>query len=843
MMTKATRGDRFRRARWTLRVVCAMAILSSGVAHGGVWTSHGPRGGIVRALAVDPTNPSTVYAATSSGGIFKSTNGGNAWSSSSNGIPSLSSYIITDVAVDPATPSRVYATAQTGPDFGLLRSTNGGASWTFDATVQATAIAIDPATPTTLWAVGGADLLKSIDAGLTWSPVLTGYHTFSVAIDPVTPNTVYVGSLDWLLKTIDGGAHWNPVGAGLPSNLQHIPAIAIDPGTPTTLFVGTTVGIYRSIDAGMSWAPVGPAGFYVQALKVDATDPDVVYAGGLGPDDVSVYKSVDGGVSWDPTPLSESTNALALVGPMTLLAGTADTGMFKTTDAAVTWGPANTGLTATAVFSVATNPAQSGNVYSGTLRNGVVRSSDAGGSWTQTTPFYTQGVASIAVDPSAPGTVYAGDGATYGVYKTIDDGDTWTHLNSTNAPLNAYALQLDPSNPSIVYAGVVFGGIIKSPDGGATWTPVNNGAYGIIVSLAIDPSAPMTLYAGAAADDPVAGVFKTTNGGAQWTPANGGLGPVAKKATWGLAVDPFNTAAVYAAFEDAGVYKTIDGGGQWFPVNNGLTSFKVSSIVVDPVIPDTAFVATHDKGVFTTSDGGNSWYPTNAGLTNLDVSALAVEPGRLYAGTIGGGTFVTTVDANSTTTTSTTPTTTSTSLVPPVVLGRSLTIRDPQPGASGNPAKRKIVATASESASTDALDVATLIANGATVTITTFGQVPSSQTFGMPGPWSPLGTTGARYNDKAGVNGSVKSAVVSKSASGTLQIKVNILGKLGPGPQPHVTVVPPNPGFAAMMVLQVNGGGTYCVGYGDAAGGVVSNGGAVYFKISNPTVATCTINS
>jgi hypothetical protein len=63
---------------------------------------------------------------------------------------------------------------------------------------------------------------------------------------------------------------------------------------------------------------------------------------------------------------------------------------------------------------------------------------------------------------------------------------------------------------------------------------------------------------------------------------------------------------------------------------------------------------------------------------------------------------------------------------------------------------------------------------------------PSSQTFSMPAPWTPLGTTGVRYVDNKGVNGQVKLAQLSKTAKGTFELKVKIQGKLGPGEQPHV---------------------------------------------------------
>ena len=304
-----------------------------------------------------------------------------------------------------------------------------------------------------------------------------------------------------------------------------VEALAIDPTTPATLYAGTRSGVFKSIDAGLHWAGLGLGVLDCQALVIDAADSDVVYAGGLGADDVSVYKSVDGGANWVASPVEEFTNALALLGSTTLLAATNDVGMFKTTDAAATWAPSNTGLVATAVLSLATNPAQPGSAYAGTVRNGVVRTTNGGDSWNETTPFYTVGVTAVAFDPATPGTAYAGDGATHGVFKTIDDGATWNAVGLSNgAPVNAYALVVDPSSPSNVYAGGVLEGVLKSPNGGQSWTSMNTGLWPIVLSMAIDPSAPATLYAGT---DPVgapfSGVFKTTNGGTSWSPVNTGL--------------------------------------------------------------------------------------------------------------------------------------------------------------------------------------------------------------------------------------------------------------------------------------------------------------------------------
>jgi hypothetical protein len=67
--------------------------------------------------------------------------------------------------------------------------------------------------------------------------------------------------------------------------------------------------------------------------------------------------------------------------------------------------------------------------------------------------------------------------------------------------------------------------------------------------------------------------------------------------------------------------------------------------------------------------------------------------------------------------------------------------------------------------------------------------------------------------------------LVTKSRSGVVKLTATILGKLGQGRQPHIVVVPPNPGTKAQARLQVTGGATYCVGFGGAAGGTVFNDG------------------
>jgi hypothetical protein len=174
---------------------------------------------------------------------------------------------------------------------------------------------------------------------------------------------------------------------------------------------------------------------------------------------------------------------------------------------------------------------------------------------------------------------------------------------------------------------------------------VSNGLAPLPVSLAIDPAAPGTLYAGT---DPgtsttaFPGIYKTTNSGGSWSQVNTGLPSVGGTTVWSLALDP-DTGAVYAGLEDLGVWKTINGGASWTPANNGLTSLDVTSLRVDPNLPDTVYAGTESGGVFRSVNGGAAWAPINDGLYNTWVTSLAATgPGRVLAGSGGNGVFVVT---------------------------------------------------------------------------------------------------------------------------------------------------------------------------------------------------------
>src|SRR5262245_395900 len=165
------------------------------------------------------------------------------------------------------------------------------------------------------------------------------------------------------------------------------------------------------------------------------------------------------------------------------------------------------------------------------------------------------------------------------------------------------------------------------------------------------------------------------------------------------------------------------------------------------------------------------------------------------------------------------------------VLGKSFSVKDPDPGV--DPSKRSLTAFGTEPTSDNTV-VGDPVSNGATIEIVANGGTPSDQIFALPpgvfvkggAGWKTVGNpvSGYAYKDGTGLNGPVVSAYVKMNPkNGLFSVKATVKAVLGPGPQPHVSVVPPAPGTDGGMIFRITGGDAYCVVFGGAAGGVVTN--------------------
>jgi len=284
---------------------CLLLVSAGPPAGAATWKSIGPHWGSVEAIAVSPQSPSVIFAGSiggrtfsgvntaSSGGIFKSVDGGSTWEQ-------ISSLGARSIAADPKNVSVVYA----GSPSDIFKSTDGGASWTgLNSGLQSAVLTIDPLVPSTLYASTTAGFYKSTNGGSTWALKASGSGRY--VVDPVTPSTLYRAADSGIAKSADGGETWTILNNGLPSGSAY--PLAVDPKSPAIIYAGNYVpAIFKSLDGGASWSQV----FQVsgnhpstQACVIDPLNPAILYLA-IREVDYSfhswgtVLKSADGGASW-----------------------------------------------------------------------------------------------------------------------------------------------------------------------------------------------------------------------------------------------------------------------------------------------------------------------------------------------------------------------------------------------------------------------------------------------------------------------------------------------------------------------------------------------------------------
>jgi photosystem II stability/assembly factor-like uncharacterized protein len=249
---------------------------------------------------------------------------------------------------------------------------------------------------------------------------------------------------------------------------------------------------------------------------------------------------------------------------------------------------------------------------------------DVTGTWSPINSGLTNTqVYALAIDRSNPSIIYAGTNG--GVFKTTDWGSNWSAMNSGLTSTQVSALAINPSNTSVLYAGTA-GGLFKSADGGMNWR-ASGMTYGGVEALAIDPSDYSIIYQGT-----LVGVFKSADGGETWS--NCGL-PYEVTA---LAIDPSNTSIIYAMTLSAGVFKSTNGGKSWPPAINGLPCFLNYALAINPTNTSTVYGAG-GCAVFKSTDAGGNWFAVLPSYYGLALAIDSTNPDIIYAGSWGLGIF------------------------------------------------------------------------------------------------------------------------------------------------------------------------------------------------------------
>ena len=629
------------------------------------WTFSGPSSsnggysglGRINCMAFHPTDANTFWVGTPAGGLWKTTNGGTDWTTSTDNLPVLG---VSDIAVHPTNPNILYIATGDG-DLGSLSGLTGGA----DGDTKSIGI------------------LKSLDGGATWSTTGLNWSVTNhklirrLLINPSNPQILIAAASDGIWRTTDGGTTWSNTQIGYFMDLEY------KPGDPTIVYASTydvPAKIYRSIDSGGTWSLISTLADVVRInLAVTPNAPSLVDAlcantsRGLA----GLWYSSNSGASFSQYFASDNTNNL----------------LHSSYNASGNGGQGDYDL------AYAINPTNYNDFWLGGVN--TWNSTNGGLNWNIKT-MWSSGTSDnpnnipvvhadkhfIVFHPLVPGTMFeCNDG---GLYKTTNNGTTWTDLTNGMQISQMYRIGVSQSqsNPKILcglqdngtksnnlsnwedelggdgmecifdgstntaYASQQYGNFFRSGSPGInisstipflptevtpptppSTVPTPKGAW--VTPLIMHPTNSSTLYAG------YKQVYKTTNKGDSWTAISGVLDSNNENIRF-MAIAPSNPNTIYAATLKK-LYSTTNGGTSWNLILDSGTIqnyANLSGLAVDPTNPDKVFITvsgyTAGDKVYMKPGIGQNWINYSGSLPNIPVNCIVYQTGSnegLYIGT------------------------------------------------------------------------------------------------------------------------------------------------------------------------------------------------------------------
>ncbi len=580
-------------------------------------------------VVIDPTNPDIVYVAAlghlwgpnPERGVFKTSDGGKTW----NKVLSINDDTgVSDVAIDPQSPTTLYAAAYErrrsvwgfnggGPNSGIYKSTDGGATWnklTNDLPTGDTgrsAVAVYRKNPNVVYAViqnaqGG--VFRSEDKGATWKKMGSedprpSYFS-QIRIDPNNDLRIWMGGVN-LYYSEDGGKTFDQQRVREVHSDFH--AIWIDPGNSNFMLVGCDGGIYESRDAGRNWdhlnvMPLGQAyevgydnqqPYHICAGYQDNAEwcgpSRTWFAGGIPNSD---WFMVGGGDGFYVKPDAAD--------PQTIYTESQDGNIERRdlrTDEALSIRPVPKEGDPPYRFNwnspLVISSRDHNTIYYG--GNFLFKSTNRGDSWTKLGGDLTTGV----------------DRNTLPILGAVPTKDTLSLYDGVEWYPTITTIDESPTNNSILWVGTDDGNLQVSRDAGQTWENVASRVPGVpkgtyvtrVVASKFDEGTAYVTFDGHRSNDFHVYLFKTTNYGHSWKSLSAGI-PQETGTLHVIREHPKDQNMLFAGAE-FGAYFSLDGGEHWNKLKMGLPTVPVDDIQIQPR-EDDLILATHGRSIYILDD-------------------------------------------------------------------------------------------------------------------------------------------------------------------------------------------------------------------------------------------------
>jgi photosystem II stability/assembly factor-like uncharacterized protein len=590
------------------------------------WRSLGPFGGPAEAILVAPHNSSLLLAATRNALVYRSDNRGSHWVA----LPfsgSLS-FSVRTMRVSGGDAPAYYLGGIPGlpNESGLYRSTDDGNSWRPLVGMQGKSVyslATWDKDPNVVAAGCHDGVYLSTDGGDSWARISPPGHlelqpVTSLAIDPAVRDVIYAGTTHLPWKTEDGGRNWTSIHRGMLDD-SDVFSIDIDAASPSHILASACSGIYLSENAGQLWSKllgVPRTSRRTYTIRRDPLNRLIIYAG----TSQGLWKSEDGGAAWRK--ISDSivkSIAFDRSGGRVYLA-TDDAGLLVTGDNGRSFQQINEGFVNRSMRHLAEfeDGFYSSSPYDSS--GGKLHRMSFGGDWTMMKSGGGSGNSNLLAVVSAGGRMLIGR-TQDGIVRSADGGKTWTGVRGWQGRVRALAA----IDSGLLFLGTTEG-LYSSRDFGDRWT-------------AIKPAMPIDgLYAakGQIVADAGQLLLLSQDEGGTWTTAPS---PTRAGELYDLAI---GGKGVFLAATAQGALRSTNAGQTWKFSSGGLGRGTVRCVAF--ARSESTAVAIQHGVVYHSGDAGVTWAPLDMkGVEGAFIVELVIPdaaPDRIFAATRARGVFV-----------------------------------------------------------------------------------------------------------------------------------------------------------------------------------------------------------